>query len=301
MSQFLLYILGTIGTAVVTTIVGQVTTRFVAIGGAPKSSSRPAASNTSPLGGAYIAATPVPASPDRRPPVNIGAVIVQAGIFQLILNLIALVFFTVVGAVLLASGATSSATTITAELLWAIMGTILLVVAFYFIGVRVERAVRWRHLMYLAVGTTILTVLVNTVFMQRAPTIFGVLGSAFQAFLAMGIGGAFAARAKGRTQPQTPVASPTVPYGYGYGAPGSMPFYPQSAPPYPPAAPGGTPPYPQPHVGWSQNPNPAAPSVYPSAWPYSPAHSGGQTPGSMPPTPPTQQPPATQAPGEGAQ
>ena len=188
--------------------------------------------------------------------------------------------------------ASTSAAVITTELIWAIIGTILLAVAFYFIGVRVDRAVRWRHLIYLAVGTTILTILVNAVFLRTAPTAFSLLGSAFQAFLAMGIGGAFAARAKGRTQPQVPAAQvaqpmvPQMPYGYGYGAPvpGSTPVYPQPVPGYGQPAPGSVPLYPQPHAGWNPSPSPAAPSVYPSAWPYPPAQSTGQPPGSMPPT-----------------
>jgi hypothetical protein len=307
MSQFLLYILGTIGTAVLTTIVGQVTGRFFTIGSAPKPKSQPAVSNTYPPAGYQIASTPAPASPLRPPSVNIGSVIMQAGILQLALNLIAFVFFIVVGSLLLASGAARSAALITTEILWAIVGTILLAVAFYFIGVRVHRALRWRHLIYLAVGTTILTILVNAVFEQTPLTIYAICGSAFQAFLAMGIGGAFASRAKGSTP--SPTAVPTAPYGYGVSAPGSMPLYPGqlapgsiplyppptpapgSMPPYPQAAPGSMPLYPPPNSGW--NPNPAAPSVYPSAWPYPPSHAGGQMPGSMPPTPPSQPPPAT--------
>jgi hypothetical protein len=155
----------------------------------------------------------------------------------------------------------------------------------------------------------------EALFYQMQPTIYSICGSAFQAFLAMGIGGAFASRAKGSAASPTPAAVLAAPYGYGVPALGSVPLYPgppapgsmsmyppQSMPPYPQAAPGSMPMYsPPPGAGWNagQGPSPTAPSVYPSAWPYPPLAAGGQTPGSVPPTNPGQQPPPTQPPSGG--
>jgi hypothetical protein len=295
---FISQLLPSIGVTVVTAIIGQFVSRAMGSGAGAGSVQVPV--------GPYVPGVPgVPVQPPApRPAVNLGKVIIQVGILQLIVNVVGLVVGLVVGAAVGSSGG-SEETAITAVILILIpVGTLAEIIAFYVIGVRVVRSVRWRHLTYVALGTIVLTVLVNSLFLQTAPTVLSFAVACAQTFLAMGIGGGLAARLGRKGQgPAMGMPSPGVVQPFGYGAPASMPLYPPAQPGN--AAPGALPgslPYPAMGQAWQPGTAPVYPA--PGAYYYPPQAGGISMPSAsqMAPAPVSQPLPANRADNpEGAQ
>jgi hypothetical protein len=263
---FISQLLPSIGVTVVTAIIGQFMSRAMGSGAGAGGVQVPLGPYVPGVPGA-----PVPVQPPApRPAVNLGKVIIQIGILQLIVNVIGLVVGTVVGAAVGSTGG-SEETAITAVILILIpVGTLAEIIAFYVIGVRVDRAVQWRHLTYVALGTIVLTVLVNSLFLQTAPTVLSFAVAFAQTFLAMGIGGGLAARFGRNGQvPAMGMPSPGSVPPYGYGASASMPLYPPAQ--LGSAAP-GTLPYPA--IGQVWQPGTASVHPAPGGYYYPPQAAG---------------------------
>ena len=211
-----------------------------------------------------------PAWQSPAPSVSSGQVLIHIGLLQFAVNVVGFIIgFTVatLGATSGASEASINSTTIALVLLF---GSLTAIVFFFFIGMRLERAIRWRHLSYVALGTALLTVVVNSLFLQTAISIAAIIFALIQTFVAMGIGGGLASLVgpKNRPLPVLPqqYAQPSMPLPpapYGYGAPPNMP------PQYPPTMPrpaAGAPPYGAPQYP----PGPGVPGAPPPAMPPSP-------------------------------
>jgi hypothetical protein len=272
---------------------------------------------------AYPGYPPIPQQPTNA--VNPSQVLLQVGILQFIVNIVAYVIGVLVRTLGSGSDATTTDLQAITNLLVLVFGTVTAVLIFMIFGLRVDRAIRWKHLTYVAIGTAFATLLVNaivgialtgsTVILSSAAAFTVSLFFALtQSFIAMGIGGGLAALFAPKRAP-VPVAVPGgympvpgAPYPYGYGAPPSTPMYP---PPGYPAAP-STPMYP----GYPAYPgNPAAPStpiypppaqpgapstpMYPQYGPQYPPPPGTYPPGwgAPPPANPGGQPPSTTPPG----
>jgi hypothetical protein len=236
----------------------------------------------SPTGGAYAAQ---PAAPS----VNYSKVLLHIGILQLVVNVVGLIIGIAVGALV----GTSDLGLF--YILLFFFGTLAAATMFFIFGLRVDRAVRWRHLSLVALGTIPLTLLVNalglaasgqTVYSSAAAFVVAVIVAFCQTFLSMGIGGGLAAlvdpkrRLQAPATPRAPQYMPDMPgnaaYPYNYGPPAapSTPLgYPPSPAPYPPGYPGVYPPsaYPPSPAGYPGAPYPPNPAYPPGGYPPSPA------------------------------
>jgi len=241
-----------------------------------------------------------------KPTVNYGRVLMHVGIFQLIVNVVAFIIGFAIGLALVSSGQSvdSQSSQLLVALVTFVFGTIALLIGFLVIGLRVERATRWVHLTYVALGIVVTTLLINWLVGVLRPTSVAALVAAVifalaQTFIGMGIGGGLSFLIGGR-QSATQPYQPGMPYGYP--APPSAPFYPgqpvgPSRPLYPP--PPGPQPYPPQYP--PQQPQPYPPQQgaphYPPVQPPTPQYPGyPQYPPAQPPTPqypqyPPQQPP----------
>jgi hypothetical protein len=245
-------------------------------------------------------APPPVAYPAARHGVNYGRVLLHIGVFQLAVNVVAFVIGFLLGALLYlagqSTGSESSQLLFTAVIL--IFGTLALIVGFLIIGLRVERSIRLLHMTYVALGLAVTTVLINWWAGVFHPTsvavvIGAVIFALIQTFFGMGIGGGLSFLIGGRQDPASaPMGQP-----YPYGAPQSVPLYPQQPgpqaypPPYPPQQrPPSYPPnqgalqYPQ-HQGAPQYPPPQHPPAG-APQPYPP--NAGQPPRYPPQYPPQQ-------------
>lgn len=260
---------------------------------------------------AYPGFTPAP-QPSRAA-VNPSKVLFHMALLQFIVNLLGFVIGFLVGAVGVSAGASPQQLQGVAELLILFFGTLTAIVFFFVIGLRLDPAIRWRHLTYVALGTVVLTLIVNfvvalllnevsAVYSSPAVFIVAIVVDTIQAFVAMGIGGGLAAlfapkRAPAPvpvTVPQSYMHAPGAAYPYGYGAPPSTPMYPPQpgAPSAPSAYPGypaypsapSTPVYPAPPAAPGATPAyPAYPAYPPSPYgPQQPPPSGAQAPGVYP-------------------
>ena len=215
------------------------------------------------------------------PSVNFGKVLIHVGILQFVVNVLGFVIGFTVAAVGSSAGASPTTVAGISILLVLVFGTLAAIVAFLIIGLRVDTATRWQHLVFVALGTVILTLLVNAIIGQAETPPVSVTAAAIvfafiQVFVAMGIGGGLATLFKPhRATPQysAPVAAPNP-----YAAWQNIPQYPQAQPPQ------NAPQYP------SQYPPQGAP-WYPGA-PGAPGAPGGPTqPGyGQPPQYPPQAP-----------
>jgi hypothetical protein len=274
-----------------------------------------------------------PAWQPTAPSVSSGQVLIHIGLLQFAVNVVGAIIGFTVAALGATSGASEASINSTIIALVLLFGSLTAIVFFFFIGMRLERTTRWRHLSYVALGTALLTVFVNSLFLQTAISIGAIVFALIQTYVMMGIGGGLASLVgpKNRPLPVLPqqYAQPSMPLPpapYGYGAPPSIPLqYPPTMPrpaagAPPSATPYGAPQYP-PRPGMPAAPppppyGPAAPQAqlynpqYPAQGPaqapgvYQP--SAGQPPqagaGSYPPppylsqTPPPAQPPYTAPP-----
>lgn len=242
------------------------------------------------------APTPQLTQPHMATTVNYGQVVLHIGILQLVVNVVGVI----VSLFLRASGAGPDTFTTNYILLQLPLGTLTAIVIFFIYGLRLVKVVRWRHLTYVALGTVVLTLVVNSLLTQ-SPILFNpaaVVFALMQTFAAMGIGGALA-QVLGPKAPEPapqPLAQPyaaypntlypNAPYPYGArpGVPGSPPPAYPNAPLYPgaPSVPLAGPP--QPSYTPFGPPNPYGPYSSPNA---QPPH----------PQPPAYQPPNPHAPG----
>jgi hypothetical protein len=224
-----------------------------------------------------------------RPPapsVNFGAVLIHIGILQFVVNVVGFVIGFTVGAALSGTGASAETVYNIVLLLVLIFGTLVAIIAFLIIGLRVDTATRWQHLVFVALGTVILTLLVNSLLGAQALTPAAIVFAFVQTFVAMGIGGGLAM-----------VFRPNRPPQQQYIPPGGVPQYPYgawpNAPQYPPAgAPPNVPQYPPQGASWQPGYG-QQPLQYP---PQAPA-GWGQQPGAQPPMYPVPQHPPNQQQG----
>ncbi len=128
------------------------------------------------------------------PSVNLSAVLIHIGILQLVVNIVGLVTGVFVGVLDFGTGLE--------VLSLFFVGTVMASAMFLIFGLRVEKAHRWRHLTYVALGTIPLTLVVNalayalrglTLYTSLAEIILAIIFATFQTFLSMGIGGGLAA------------------------------------------------------------------------------------------------------------
>jgi hypothetical protein len=218
--------------------------------------------------------------------VDFGAVLIHIGLLQFAVNVVGFVIGFTVGVVGSGAGISAAALNNIVILLVLIVGTIVAIIAFLIIGLRVDTATRWQHLVFVALGTVILTLLVNSLLGAEALTPAAIVFAFIQTFLAMGIGGGLATLFRPNRPPQTQYASQAGVPQYPYGA------WP-NAPQYPPAgAPSNAPQYlPQGaswQPGYGQQP-PQYPPQAPAGW--------GQQPGAQPPMYPVPQHPPNQQQG----
>jgi hypothetical protein len=100
-----------------------------------------------------------------------------------------------------------------------VFGTIALMIGFLVIGLRVERATRWLHLTYVALGIVVTTLLLNWLVGVLRPTsvsglVAAVIFALVQTFVGMGIGGGLSFLIGGRQSaapPAVPMAQPYQP------------------------------------------------------------------------------------------
>ncbi len=120
-------------------------------------------------------------------PFSFGRVLIHIGVLQLVLNFVGFIL-----------GFTFAATGQYNDLvpLILLVGTIGLIVGFAWAGARVNKAVRWKHLLYVAIGVAIVTLVTNSLILQAPITGLALIFAFFQTFVAMGIGGAIASAFK---------------------------------------------------------------------------------------------------------
>lgn len=120
--------------------------------------------------------------------VNPGTVLTHIGIIQLVLNLSGFVL-----GLLLAGSVNSGAMSAdTFLVLLIVVGTIGLVVFFAWFGARVPKAIRWRHLTYVAIGVIVTTLLLNSLLLGTPITALAIGVACLQTFVAMAIGAGIA-------------------------------------------------------------------------------------------------------------
>jgi hypothetical protein len=251
----------------------------------------------SPNGEVYAAQPPAPS-------INYSQVLIHIGILQLVVNIVGLIIGFMVGALF------GTSDTGLFLILIFFFGTLVASIMFFIFGLRVDRAVRWRHLSLVALGTIPLTLFVNwlatavsgqTLYTNVAEFVGAVIIAFVQTFLSMGIGGGLAALVdpKRRVQaPPAPMAPQYLPnaYPYTYGPPAAAPStplgYPPGAAPYPSGYPGAYPPsaYPPNPAGYPGAPYPSggyppSPSGYPPNPAYPPPAAYPPSPAGYPPPP----------------
>ena len=233
------------------------------------------------------------------PSVNFSIVLIHIGILQFLVNIVGLV----VGIFSAVLGLNSGVYLV----VLFFVGTLAASSIFFIFGRRVDRAVRWRHLTYVTLGTIPLTLLVNalafyvqgkTLYTSMAEFIFAVIISAFQTFLAMGIGGGLASLfdpKRGLQAPAPPMSPQYMPHAPNPAYPAAYPpnpAYPAAYPPNP-AYPAAYPPNPAYPAAYPPNPaypaayppNPAYPAAYPAYPPYPPNPAGYPPNPAYPPMP----------------
>ncbi len=219
-----------------------------------------------------------PAWQSPAPSVSSGQVLIHIGLLQFAVNIVGFIIGFTVGALGASTGASEASINNTTIALVLLFGSLTYIVYFFFIGMRLEPAIRWRHLSYVALGTALLTVVVNSLLLQTAISVAAILFALIQTFVTMGIGGGLASLVgpKNRSLPVPPqqYAQPSMPLPpapYGYGAPPNMP------PQYPPTMPrpaAGAPPSAAPYGAPQYSPGPGVPGAPPPATqpsPYGPA------------------------------
>jgi hypothetical protein len=201
-------------------------------------------------------------------PVNRGLVLVHIVTLLAVLNLLGFAIIKLTGPL--------SLFTI------ALLGTALLIVGYFIIGLLVKRSSRRNHLGYVALGATVGSVVVNAAVRGAVPSldaiVHGLIFALFQNFLALGIGRGllFLVSRKGAEQGLPPADTgssmppPSYPMAPGYPPPPMNP-YPHYTPPAPQP---GTQEPPLPYGAPQQLPS-YPPSGYP---PDAPGPYGGYTP-----------------------
>lgn len=229
--------------------------------------------------------------------VNFGAVLIHIGILQFVVNVVGFVIGFAVGFVGGTTGASAATVDTILILLVLIFGTIVAIIAFLIIGLRVDTATRWQHLVYVALGTVILTLFVNSLFGAQALTPAAIILALIQTFFAMGVGGGLAMllRPNRTSQQFAPQAGvPQYPYGAWPNTPQYPPAGPQpNAPPYQ-YPPQGAPGYP----GGPSGPMQPGYGQQPPQYPPQAAAGWGQQPGAQPPMYPVPQYPPNQQQGD---
>jgi hypothetical protein len=251
-------------------------------------------------------------APAWQPPaasVSSGQVLIHIGLLQFAVNVVGFIIGFTVAALGATSGASEASINNTTIALVLLFGSLTAIVFFFFIGMRLERAIRWRHLSYVALGTALLTVVVNSLFLQTAISVAVIIFALIQTFVAMGIGGGLASLVgpKNRPLPVPPqqYAQPSMPLPpapYGYGAPPNMPpQYPPTMPrPAAGAPPYGAPQYPPGPVVPGAPPPATPPSPYGPAAPQAPLYNPQYPPQGLAQAPGVYQPRAGQPPQAGA-
>ncbi len=203
-----------------------------------------------------------------RPPspsVNFGAVLIHIGILQFVVNVVGFIIGFSVGLAGRSTGASAESLQNVAILLVLVLGTLVAIAAFLIIGLRVDTATRWLHLTLVALGTIILTLLVNSLLTGQGLTAAAIVFAFIQTFVAMGIGGGLAMLFKpNRPAPQQyfPPAAPN-PYAAWPNPPAYPPAgIPLNAPQYPMQGVPGQPMQP----GYGQQPQ-YPPQQTPGGWP----------------------------------
>ena len=120
--------------------------------------------------------------------VNYGTVLKHIGILQFVLN----IFGFLLGLSMGSTGA-SMDTIIVAGLF---LGTILLSIGFVWSALKVDRAVRWKHLFAVAIGVIITTLVINSIVLQTPISGLAVFVAILQSLISMVIGGLIANRLK---------------------------------------------------------------------------------------------------------
>jgi hypothetical protein len=139
-------------------------------------------------GGATSPTTRIPGQPSAAIAstgrINFGLALRQIGILQLALNLVGFIVGIAMGAV----GANME------EMVVAILfiGTLLLIGGFVWVALSVGRAVRWPHMITVALGVAVITVVINAIILQGPLTMLALVIALAQTFISMGIGGAIA-------------------------------------------------------------------------------------------------------------
>src|SRR5258708_6632646 len=124
------------------------------------------------------------------PSVSSGQVLIHIGLLQFAVNVVGFIIGFTVAALGATSGASEASINSTTIALVLLFGSLTYIVYFFFIGMRLEPAIRWRHLSYVALGTALLTVVVNSLFLQTAISVAAIIFALIQTFVAMGIRGA---------------------------------------------------------------------------------------------------------------
>ncbi len=112
--------------------------------------------------------------------INKSTALNHIGIIQLLVNLSGFFLIMIIG---------QSFAFIAAQ---AVIGTIVAIVSFRWSALQVEKIVRWKHLVVVAVGVGITTLIVNSILFGTISLLFnlGAYAIAFaQSFISMGIGG----------------------------------------------------------------------------------------------------------------
>lgn len=139
-------------------------------------------------GGATSPAAPIPG----QPPAAIASIgrstfglfLRQVGVLQLALNLVGFIVGIAMGTV----GANMEGTLVAIFFI----GTLLLIAGFVWVALSVSRAVRWRHMIMVALGVAVITVMINAIILQIPLTMLALVFAVTQTFISMGIGGAIA-------------------------------------------------------------------------------------------------------------
>jgi len=120
-------------------------------------------------------------------PFSFGRVLIHIGVLQLAVNIVGFIIGFTLGVI----GQPDALLP-----LILLFGTLAFIVGFAWVSARVNKAIRWKHLLYVAIGVTIVTVITNSLILQTPITLLVLIGASVQTFLAMGIGGAIGTKLK---------------------------------------------------------------------------------------------------------
>lgn len=123
----------------------------------------------------------VPVAPGA---INYGLVVRQIGILLFIISLAAFLFGIIMGA----TGASEDSSIIA----WLFTGTIVLSAGFFWAALSIERAIRWQHLVVVAIGVAIISLILNSITLQMPLSLASLVLALIQQFVGMGIGGSIA-------------------------------------------------------------------------------------------------------------